>query len=824
MATNPLLRQRLLKAAGQNVNQMGRAALADSAPAPLLRLLGGNGNVNFTTQDSTPGAVAGFSGKAAPNAYAGVNQGNPNTVQVMDQAAFQKPGQTGQLAVHEATHIMQNNLPPKVAAKIPADNASDPYNFGGEAGLVNMRKQGKTLLDLPREQQAAVMQYYTAQNDGYQNKLAAGTAGPADHAAAQQRQQVYGPWVNDLNHVPQSVIMPTDPQAKGNTINTQVRPLPGPATDIPGMTNYAKQVYQYGDLPPGFNVTSVPNYSDVPDGFKVQDPNAPPPVNSSAPIPTELQGPAKKLGLLDARDEDSLSARLANAARAASAGIAGLAHPIQQIKTSGIGMLAGGMTPYGAPINAFTGDKQADALNQGAQAAARATSGEQGIDMALHPAYTAGMIAGPLIAGKALGVAPKALGVAGDALQSGGAGVMNSYLKAGKKAFKYDHDPGMGVLQEGPATSFSLSRQGLADKLAAKANSAGAAVPDTVRENAGTMVPRSTVAGNVDSVIAGKKKVALGPGGDANAANRLQEFGDTFRSEHIPSSQNVDLSGSMSVPDLYAIRSNVDDNINWNRDLDPTEATVNNARREIRSNLADTLYQAAPDLKAPSQRYGNLVTASKLATDRTMYTNGSRFSPTKLVTSALGGAVPGVLSHHPDLGIGGAAVAAFPELLKAPSFSTGLATGLFQAGRGVSALGRGAGRVSSMFKPENAVGNPASGAEDYQNPGKYDGNSPNGRAQVLNQLFHLPSPSAEFYKQGSQPIDVIAPPDPLKLGYAGNAGVRVSPPPGIKGLLPAPTSAPRASSPLSGSGKPLAEHSVGAQQLAEVARKLLKKR
>ncbi len=274
MATDDL-KKRLLSAS-QGINAMGRAALADSAPAPLLRILGGNGNVNFTTTDATP-SVAAFSGKAAPGAFAGVNRGNPNTVQVMDRNAFAKPGQTGQLAVHEAMHIMQNNLPPKVAAKIPADDPNDPYNFGGEPGLIASRKAGQTLLDKPREQQAAILQYWTAQNDGYQQKLANQTATAADHAAAAARQKVYGPWIDDLNNVPQSVIMPTAPDAKGNTINTQVRPLPGPPTNIPGATLYATQMYKPGqpapvdDLPPGATVISAPadDQDDLPPGATV---------------------------------------------------------------------------------------------------------------------------------------------------------------------------------------------------------------------------------------------------------------------------------------------------------------------------------------------------------------------------------------------------------------------------------------------------------------------------------------------------------------------------------------------------------------------------
>ena len=106
----------------------------------------------------------------------------------------------------------------------------------------------------------------------------------------------------------------------------------------------------------------------------------------------------------------------------------------------------------------------------------------------------------------------------GDAAQARGVDLMDSYLKAGKKAYRYGAEPGRGILDEGPGTSIGLTRQSFSDKVAGAKSEAGAAIPQAV--NASTaQIPRSELADNVNSVIDSKRAVLSGPGGKIGRAH-----------------------------------------------------------------------------------------------------------------------------------------------------------------------------------------------------------------------------------------------------------------------------------------------------------------
>jgi hypothetical protein len=243
------------------LQRLGAAAMG-KLPAALQR---GMGNTIFRTEGGPTQSIA--SGSQIGN-LAGVIPGQ-NVVNVMDPAAFQKA--PDQLAAHEGTHIWQNNLPPTLAAKIPADNAQDPYGFGGLAGLNALRQRGGTILDLPKEQQAAMMQY--RQSQGGDN-------------APQAVRKATDPFVQDMNNLPLSVILPTDPDQKG--INTNPRaPVPPVQAMMMSQKTYAKG--QPADPPPpaGYTVDSDPA---PPAGYTVDAPQTPaaPPGNtlSAAPAPS----------------------------------------------------------------------------------------------------------------------------------------------------------------------------------------------------------------------------------------------------------------------------------------------------------------------------------------------------------------------------------------------------------------------------------------------------------------------------------------------------------------------------------------------------------
>lgn len=170
--------------------------LKGQLPAPLQRVLGSTG-LNVVSDAPHMGA------NNLP-AIASVDPDSVNTVAVQDPKRFVSGG--AQTLGHEATHLWQQNLPPTMAAKIPADNPNNPYGFS-EADLPKMRAAGKTLATVPREIGPSIIQKYIAQG---------GTNAPA------AVQKIYNPWVQDMQTTPLSGIIPTQPGQAG--ISTTPRP------------------------------------------------------------------------------------------------------------------------------------------------------------------------------------------------------------------------------------------------------------------------------------------------------------------------------------------------------------------------------------------------------------------------------------------------------------------------------------------------------------------------------------------------------------------------------------------------------------------------
>jgi len=82
-------------------------------------------------------------------------------------------------------------------------------------------------------------------------------------------------------------------------------------------------------------------------------------------------------------------------------------HPIDTAMQMGQQLVAGGMTPYGVPINAPTGNQQRDEANQQVQEQARQEMAQQGKFLGEHPAYTAGMLTPTAVMAAAGAAAPR---------------------------------------------------------------------------------------------------------------------------------------------------------------------------------------------------------------------------------------------------------------------------------------------------------------------------------------------------------------------------------------------------------------------------------
>jgi hypothetical protein len=148
--------------------------------------------------------------------YAGVVKGEPHTI-LFDHNTPLDDYTVQQLVAHEGMHIIQHNLPPEIAAKIPADDEKDPYNYGGAQGLIDLRKKGGTILSLPWEKQAAAIQYYVSQRPHVTGQ------------AASDMDAAYKPYLEDLDKLPQSTVQPTAPSdTSAGIVTTPRAPTPPP--------------------------------------------------------------------------------------------------------------------------------------------------------------------------------------------------------------------------------------------------------------------------------------------------------------------------------------------------------------------------------------------------------------------------------------------------------------------------------------------------------------------------------------------------------------------------------------------------------------------
>jgi hypothetical protein len=153
-------------------------------------------------------AIADPNNRGAGVPIANVDQGaGNNTIEVNRPQDFDAAHQG-----HELTHVWQNNLPPSVQAKIP-DDPQDKTAFD-ISDVDSLRKQGKTLADIPREKAATIVQKFIEAKPG---------------SATRTKLQ---PWVDDMGKTALSSTMPTAPDAK--KLNMQPRPPQLPDSSVAG--------------------------------------------------------------------------------------------------------------------------------------------------------------------------------------------------------------------------------------------------------------------------------------------------------------------------------------------------------------------------------------------------------------------------------------------------------------------------------------------------------------------------------------------------------------------------------------------------------------
>lgn len=225
--------------------------------------------------------------------------------------------------------------------------------------------------------------------------------------------------------------------------------------------------------------------------------------------------------------------------------------------------------------------------------------------------------------------------------------------------------------------------------------------------------------------------------------------------------------------------------------------------------MANSLYEADPSLKAPSQRFANLASAAKLADARTFDSNGSVFNPWRIAAGTATGVTTGALTHDPTAGLlTGIATNVLPELWKAPAVKTSLATALFQGGKGISSLGRNLRAVTSL-PSRTGIGD----SEDYPQANDSSANSVDDGQHSI-----LPGGRGLYARTDVTP-EIIRPGDLSRskfgVGVDGRAGVLIRP----LGALPAPIEAPPQPTPYTftlkpgiavpGTSPPKLGHSIG---------------
>lgn len=187
---------------------------------------------------------------AAPQgSVASVDQGaGNNTVSINSPKDF-ADNPTATMG-HELTHVWQNNLPPSVQAKIP-DDPKDSSAFD-ISDVDKLRKQGKTLVDIPREKAATIVQKYVEAKPGSDTR------------------KKLQPWVDDMGKTALSSTQPTASDA--TKLNMKPRPPGLPDSSVAG-ANGKTPVY----VTPAFSGKRVPGMTQMGNTELTNRPNVPNP-------------------------------------------------------------------------------------------------------------------------------------------------------------------------------------------------------------------------------------------------------------------------------------------------------------------------------------------------------------------------------------------------------------------------------------------------------------------------------------------------------------------------------------------------------------------
>ncbi len=588
-----------------SLQSVGSKAL-EKAPQPLRRALGSLGT-QFREEDGPTAPLAGGLGPDNRGMIAGVAKGSPNVVSVMQPETFRE--NAPQLVTHEGVHEWQNNLPPSIQAKIPADNAADPYNYGGTQHIQQLVHGGGSILDLPREQQAAAMQYGQAQGMPEPYKSLAGT----------------------MDKVPLSTIDETDPNAK--LINTHPRSPQVPPGSVPGM-NFAGETYKKGqpapgDPPPPSGATIDPA---PPAGATLDDENAVPAVsadsrnafqryidNATGPVTPEERAGHGKL----------YNAALDFGQGAAQTMLSPLAHPIETAK---------GIAAAATPDPGMKGLAEGALLGPAGPTAVHGIQSVYGDAKQNGLARALGTLGGGFATGEATGGLIRG---AGEGMESAGSGLNNFVLGTKASDIERGANPGRALSSNhiwgsNPSSLLSGVKEKIPDIASEHRNVVTNMAPLGATVNAGKLVsePFDTRVSTATDPTTGVSMPS-----QVNRARLTQRL-----LTHVQDPESGQVTPMMRNPNISPIQAtDLKSSIYGMTDYDnPYKSSIaNSALKDAAHGLKTQVENIVPESKASGQRLHDIMSAKDILTPQA---EGSRLYPPNkagLIDRGLTGATTG---------------------------------------------------------------------------------------------------------------------------------------------------------------------------------------
>ena len=276
-----------------------------------------------------------------------------------------------------------------------------------------------------------------------------------------------------------------------------------------------------------------------------------------------------------------------------------------------------------------------------------------------------GVASGPIL-GKSINIAGRAVSGIPGAMERGGLNLGNTALGArGLKPFQWGANPARGAFQEGILPA--VSKHSALLKAESVLPRIGEEIANPI-ENSSVRIPINKLETSIAQPVASRIGSIRGPGG-SGPIDPLLDLHDSFKTAAPNASYPIagmgarlNRWGNYSTPnDVWRTIRNIDENTRFNR-LAPEVEGLNEVRQGIRSNLRGNLEEAVPEIKAPSQRYTDVMGASDTL-ERTMH----------------GGTTLGKMASIPM----------FP-------IESAVGRGLYATGRGMS---RGISRTAPVFQP-----------------------------------------------------------------------------------------------------------------------------